>query len=125
MGVLLLPPFTVNAIGQTALPMQPSNPVAITTWNALLEACRSAEESPFCSGYVAGIADAINNSSFSILRPDKANHRMALVCTTKNIQLQQLVDGVVGFFDSHPEIRHYAAAALVGAALSDAFPCAK
>jgi hypothetical protein len=104
--------------------MQPNNRVAFATGNTLLDACRSEERDSICSGYIAGIADAINNSMYSILRPDKSGTNMALVCTTKRILLPQLVDVVVRFLESHPEMRHYAAASLVGAALSDAFPCA-
>jgi hypothetical protein len=69
---------------------------------------------------VDGIADAINNSTFSINRPDR---RMAFVCARGAITGQQLVDVVVRFLQQHPEIRHYGASNLVAEALSDAFPC--
>jgi hypothetical protein len=108
-----------SAQSATPRPMQPDGRTMFMNGTTLLDACQKAGDA-FCLGYVDGIADAINNSPTSIYRPDRS---IALVCTTTAITGRQLVDVVVRFVQQHPEIRHNAAANLVAAALSDAFPC--
>jgi len=83
----------------------------------LLTDCQSSG-SLFCRGFVAGVVDAMAAAQF-------ANGTVAgwRTCPSKDVNLKQALDSAVAFLTSHPELRHWAAAALVAEALAEAFPC--
>lgn len=88
--------------------------------NGLLEMCTVDREDALyfqkvarCSGYVAGIADALANNPVNRYR----------ACLPKQATVGQITDVVKLQLERHPELRHMAAAGLVAEALSIAFPC--
>ena len=48
-----------------------------------------------------------------------------LFCVPATVKLEQLGDVVRDWLDRHPESRNYAGKGVVGAALADAYPCAR
>lgn len=88
----------------------------------LLQSCVPARADPVfrqkvaeCRGYVVGVADTF----------DCTNALMGFTWQSSSRQAGQreIVDLVVGWLRSHPEILHYEADGLVAAALSEKFPC--
>lgn len=82
--------------------------------NDLHEECRPTARGSLCTGYILGVADAMQG--YTAL----GEWRM---CSSKNVNSVQVVDVVKAFLTAHPEIRHFAAASLVAKALAEAFPC--
>lgn len=70
----------------------------------------SSAETSFAMGYIAGVADALDDEWF---------------CLPSRINLGQARDIVRRYLVSNPDIRHMHAGALTGLALQEAFPCAK
>ena len=68
----------------------------------------------FCRGYVAGVADILENR-------EVAGYRACISAPT--VEIGQLADVVTSFLRDHPEERHLTAASNVALALSKAFPC--
>jgi hypothetical protein len=68
----------------------------------------------FCRGYVAGVADILENR-------EVAGYRACIPTTTAEIG--QLGDIVTNFLRDHAEERHRTGASIVALALSQAFPC--
>jgi hypothetical protein len=90
--------------------------IVITTFftgNDLLAFCNPAI-SDGCRGYVAGISDAMANTS------PVAGHT---ACIPKDVALEQLTDVTIAYLRSHANMRHYSAASQVAAAISEGFPC--
>jgi Ssp1 endopeptidase immunity protein Rap1a len=83
--------------------------------NGLLAKCRA--NLGFCNGYVAGIADAVEFSLFSLGK----NNRW--FCLPEKVATQQNTEVVINYLSRYPEARHYAAPDLVTRALGKAFPC--
>jgi Rap1a immunity proteins len=69
-------------------------------------------QNSFCSGYVAGIADVLQNQN--------ANN----LCIPKNATVGQITDVVKKYLTDHPEMRHFSGFSIVFVALETAFPCA-
>ena len=79
--------------------------------NQLLEFCNSTKgsfERGLCGGYIAGIADKTDSTTYCI--PSKAT-----VC--------ELIDVVKLWLRDHPEKRHLSGGVLVAEALKEKFPC--
>ena len=90
--------------------------------NRLFELCD--EEAPdykqdVCLGYVMGVIDVLVSHS------DVEIEQRIGLCAPKNVSAAQLRAIVVRYLKQHPDERHYAALNTVGAAVRDAFPCAK
>lgn len=66
-----------------------------------------------CYFYSAAIADVLATTVINKFR----------ACIPMTVKSEQARDVVTKFLEDHPELRHYAAAGLVGEALSKAFPC--
>jgi hypothetical protein len=70
-------------------------------------------ENTRCSSYIVGVADVLVASGYHEMR----------ACLPDNIDAAQARDVVVLWLDQRPQHRHYTAASLTAAALSEAFPC--
>jgi hypothetical protein len=68
----------------------------------------------FCRGYVAGVADILENR-------EVAGYRACIPTTT--VEIGKLGDIVTNFLRDHAEERQRTGASLVALALSQAFPC--
>jgi hypothetical protein len=68
----------------------------------------------FCRGYVAGVADILENR-------EVAGYRACIPAPA--VEVGKLADIVTNFLRDHPEQRHSTAASSVAFALSQAFPC--
>jgi hypothetical protein len=68
----------------------------------------------FCRGYVAGVADILENR-------EVAGYRACV--PTPTVEIGQLGDIVTTFLRDHPEERSLTGASIVARALSQAFPC--
>ena len=68
----------------------------------------------FCRGYVAGVADILENR-------EVAGYRACI--PTPTVEIGQLGDIVTNFLREHPEERNLTGANIVALALSQAFPC--
>jgi hypothetical protein len=64
----------------------------------------------FCGGYVMGVADTLSISNYD-------------VCPPQNITGAELLIAMRAYFVKHREVRGYAAASIVRAAIKDSFPC--
>lgn len=85
--------------------------------NRLWDECRQTSEGPptgSCQAYVLGVVDTMAASRQ--LQPG--------ICLAATMTSGQLVDVVRRYLAAHPERRHFTAATIVAAALSNAFPCA-
>ena len=87
--------------------------------NKLFEECQSGDDpdserwvkGSLCLGYIVGVADALDGSSF------------CLASGPTGVRAKQVVDVVNLYVRDHPEQRHHAASTLVTAALKEMFPC--
>ena len=70
-------------------------------------------ENTRCSSYIVGVADVLVASGYHEMR----------ACLPNDIDAAQARDVVVLWLDQRPQHRHYTAASLTAAALSEAFPC--
>ena len=61
-----------------------------------------------CSGFIAGVLDALNGSS---------------MCVPESVTRGQQIDVVRLYLGAHPEQRHYGGAVLVAMAFQEKFPC--
>lgn len=106
MAATLLFAFPVNANAQGV-------ERAFYNGNDLLELCRGPAAGQ-CSGYVAGVADAITGGR---------GLKGWTPCMPHAVTIGQARDVAVRFLEMNPEIRHVTAAYLVARALDEAFPC--
>ena len=83
------------------------------TGNKLYEICTSTS-SDLCLGYVMGVSDALNLSTF------KQNN---IFCSPTSVSAHQELAVVIKYLRDHPDTWHYSAASDVGVALAMAFPC--
>jgi hypothetical protein len=107
--------MTAAALLLTAVPaMAQDGPgiVQFESGNKLLEHCTQSVD--FCSGYIAGIADAIRAQEVSALWS---------ACIPAPVFTNQTKDIVIRYLKRHPETRHGSGANLASAALAEAFPC--
>jgi hypothetical protein len=87
--------------------------------NKLFEQCQSDDpqdserwvKRSLCLGYIAGVADALDGSSF------------CLGSGPTGVRVKQVDDVVYFYLRDHPEHRHNDASSLVTAALKEKFPC--
>jgi hypothetical protein len=79
----------------------------------LLEKCNTQLDI-VCIGYINAVAYAMNDGN--AVNGFKA-------CIPLGVTAQQIKDVAVQYLTKNPAIRNYAAAGLVAAALSEAFPC--
>ena len=89
--------------------------LAMENGSVLLEDCLKPAGSSgrgYCLGYVTGVANALLLIAGDACVPER---------TTRG----QMVDVAVRYLQAHPETRHHLAAALVRAALVEAFPCGR
>ena len=97
---------------------------AFLTGNELLRRCSSSSYNQgLCHGYIEGVLD-----EGELANTQKNLNRYFLrskwrVCIPIAVRSAQLEDIVKKFLTNEPEIRHFSAASLVGAALANAFPC--
>ena len=83
------------------------------TGNKLYEMCTSTS-SDLCLGYVMGVSDALNLSTF------KQNK---IFCSPTSVSAHQELAVVIKYLRDHPDTRHYSGASEIGVALAMAFPC--
>jgi hypothetical protein len=83
------------------------------TGKKLYEICTSTS-SDLCMGYVIGVADALNLSTFK---------QYNIFCAPTNVSAHQELAVVIKYLRDHPDTRHYSAASEIGVALAMAFPC--
>ena len=89
--------------------------LAMENGKVLLEDCLQPAGSSgrdYCLGYVTGIANALQLVVGDVCVPEKKTRR-------------QVVNVAVSYLQAHPERGHHLAAALVRAALVEAFPCGR
>ena len=89
--------------------------LAMENGKVLLEDCLQPAGSSgrdYCLGYVTGIANALQLVVGDVCVPEKKTRR-------------QVVNVAVRYLQAHPERGHHLAAALVRAALVEAFPCGR
>ena len=93
-----------------ALALWPSTALAIDG-EELLQNCEAQEagRSIYCTGYVAGIADAAREK--------------AMACPADTASDSDLRNVALKYLHEHPESRQYGAASVVALALAQAFPC--
>ena len=97
---------------------------AFLTGNELLKRCSSSSYNQgLCHGYIEGILDEGELAD----EQDKVNRYLLRskwrACIPIAVRSGQLEDVVKKFLTDKPEIRHFSAASLVGAAMANAFPC--
>jgi len=99
--------------------------------NRLYEDCKSEEgdfKSGLCLGYITAVADAHIETVFSMAVANMRNENVQLrtgFCLRSNVNIGQLRDVVFQYLQRNPSERDKPAAALVIAALSQAFPCSR
>ena len=105
-----------------ALPAQaqPASSGMFVTGARLLQMCST--ESPYCTGYVAGVADALSPLS-EPGGPLPANS-LASFCAQK-LTVKQVIIEFQKFMKANPEAAQANAAQLVGDALHLAYPCVR
>lgn len=87
----------------------------------LAESCAAPEADPKhlpCLVYVSGVSDTVHFLQ-------SANYFSKVYCAPKGVTQGQLAAVFSKYLQDHPAKRHLAAASLVFAALTDAFPCEK
>jgi Rap1a immunity proteins len=67
------------------------------------------EVTTICTGYAAGLADALMQSN--------------AICLPPNVTLGSVADIIARELANHPELRHHSAASIATKALQKAFPC--
>jgi hypothetical protein len=90
---------------------EPARAGYFVTGSMLLDYCQKTDSpasQTFCSGYVAGISDALDDHFF---------------CGPSEGQLSQSKKVVIKYLNEHPEILHKSASGLAIDALKAAFPC--
>lgn len=88
------------------------------TGNALFQDCEAQSNEValgLCLGYISGVTDALTESAH-----DNKNFR---VCMRNGVTAKQVRDIVVKYLTDTPAIRDMPADVLIGAAISQAFPC--
>ncbi len=88
------------------------------TGNALHKFCRAETASydgAVCTGYVAGMADAIVANSNELIGQRS--------CKPNGVALGQVVDIVKLWLEKRPQYRHLSSPGIIAWALSEAFPC--
>lgn len=93
---------------------------AFVTGARLLQMCQS--ENPTCTGYVAGVADAL--APLSEPGGPLPVNSLASFCAQK-LTTKQVIAEFQKFMKSNPEGRETNAAQLVGDALHLAYPCSR
>jgi hypothetical protein len=83
------------------------------TGTKLYEICTSTS-SDLCLGYVMGVSDALNLSTF------KQNN---IFCSPTSVSAHQELAVVIKYLRDHPDTWHYSGASDIGVALAMAFPC--
>ena len=73
-------------------------------------------EDAFCAAYINGVIDAIDGKS-------RGSSGGFFFCMPNNVSSKQAQDVVKNWLTNNPAERHYNAASLVAAALSESFPC--
>lgn len=66
-----------------------------------------------CYGYITGISDALEGGPVHGAR----------ACVPRNVTIEDVGNAAIAWIRAHPERQHERAAAVVAAALMDAFPC--
>jgi hypothetical protein len=98
-----------------------------TLWdgNKLQAACSGTTSTTLtmCATYIFGVIDGVRVMEASFMAVS-VTHQSAF-CIPDGVSIGQLKDVVALYLNEHPEQRHYAAAGLVLAAVSGAFPCSK
>ena len=91
------------------------------TGNRLWEFCGDDPQGLLCSGYVAGVADAMLQNDLMAKNSEGVGGWHA--CFRTHPTVGQLANVVKQWLQSHPEKRDNGAAGLVAEALQEAFPC--
>src|SRR5690348_8327455 len=113
--------LTPLALGQAAVPAQQQPPAgsrAFMTGARLLELCKT--ENPYCTGYVAGVADVLAPLSEpgGPLPPSS----LASFCPGP-MTVKQAIQAFQKFAQNNPEGLSINAAQFAGDALHEAYPC--
>jgi Rap1a immunity proteins len=86
--------------------------------NTFTEYCSSKNTMIYCHGYARAVGDTLK--LWQGISPESA-----AVCLDAKVNTGQLVDIGLTFIKNNPKERHQIAAALLGAAFADAWPCNK
>jgi len=115
--VLFLAPLL---LGQVAVPTQPQAAGSRTfmTGAKLIELCKT--ENPYCTGYVAGVADTL--APLSEPGGPLPPNSLASFCPGQ-MTVKQAIDVVQKFAQANPEGLGINAAQFAGDALHEAYPC--
>ncbi len=109
-------------VAAMAAPARAQPPGGFVSGSTLYQYCTAKDAGQsFCSGFVAGIADAAAGRQPA----NKDGVYGYRECLAMTVTVQQATDVAVQFLTKHPELRHLGAASLVARALSEAFPCSK
>ena len=107
-------------VAAMAAPARAQPGVGFVSGNTLYQYCTAKDaDQSFCSGFVAGIADAAAGKQPA----NKDGVYGYTECLASTATVRQVTDVAVQFLTKHPELRHLGAATLVARALSEAFPC--
>jgi hypothetical protein len=111
-----LPAAVATALALACLPAAAQQPTTFLSGNDLWSHCsgKSVFDAGLCTGYVAGIADALGAGSAIFGN---------WACLPEGVNGEQAQDVVMRYLEQHPETRYYSAAILVAEALAQAFPC--
>jgi hypothetical protein len=94
-----------------------AEPAAYKTANDWIDGCNSTRDMPtyysdqaYCTGYVVGVADAMQESH-------------PRVYIQPGVQVRQLISVAANWMRRQPEYRHRSAALVMGTAFAEAWPC--
>ena len=122
LALLLVSALAVPVQAQPAVPapVQPSLDGAFMTGARLLAMCQT--QNPTCTGYVAGVADAL--APLSEPGGRLPVNSLASFCAQK-LTIKQVIAEFQKFMKSNPEGAQTSAAQLIGDALHQAYPCSR
>src|SRR5215470_13676442 len=108
-----------------------SNFPNIESTKGFLEICATVDEKPgsqspfelFKSGYCVGWMDGFTTGIFGAEAAHRVSEKDAIFCLPKGNSFQQMVHITRKYIAEHPEKEHLATAAIVLAALREAYPC--
>jgi hypothetical protein len=110
--------LVLTVLASSAANAQPKDVFRATIKGAVLyQFCKNDE--PYCTGYVAAVADALAPLSESGALPASSPNAFCL----SNFDVRQAILTFEKYAEGHPEQLQINAAQLVGNILHDSFPC--
>jgi hypothetical protein len=114
----LIKGLVLSVLASSSVNAQPKEGFQATIKGAVLyEFCKNDE--PYCTGYVAAVADTLAPLSDSGVVPALSPNAF---CLTK-LDVRQAILAFEKYAEGHPDLLQVNAAQLVGDSLHDSFPC--